>query len=312
MPDSVSVEGGSLFFLAEEMEDDLFGENAGIEVGFLGKNGETFTEVFPPPPPPPPRSGFIDDGFYEQPCYFHFLDVCFLCKKPLSQDMDIFMYRDTTFCSKECRQEQFNINEGTEGNRIPSVRVSSFNLSIYKSKFFHFLQRVRSILANDVAQLEATIKAPAQALISLSMLRDSSFNLSIYKSKFFHFLQRVRPILANDVAQLEATIKAPAQALISLSMLRDSSFNLSIYKSKFFHFLKRVRSILANDVAQLEATIKATAQALNLPMLYFRIFEECSNLMHQMMDTWYETRRLSMTITRLNPRNLEACNFLAD
>lgn len=98
----------------------------------------------------------------------------------------------------------------------------------------------------------------------------------------------MRSILANDLAQLEETIKAPAQALISLSMPMDSSFNLSIYKSKFFHFLKRMRLILANDVAQLEATIKATAQALNLPMLYFGISEEYSNLMHQMMNTWYE------------------------
>ncbi|KAK1611587.1 hypothetical protein QYE76_035260 [Lolium multiflorum] len=42
----------------------------------------------------------------------HFLDACFLCKKSISRDRDIFMYRgDEAFCSEECRQEQMCMDE---------------------------------------------------------------------------------------------------------------------------------------------------------------------------------------------------------
>ncbi|XP_038903293.1 FCS-Like Zinc finger 2-like [Benincasa hispida] len=45
----------------------------------------------------------------------HFLDSCFLCRKPLGNNIDIFMYRgDTPFCSEECRQEQIEIDEMKE------------------------------------------------------------------------------------------------------------------------------------------------------------------------------------------------------
>ncbi|KAG1362094.1 putative FCS-Like Zinc finger 3 [Cocos nucifera] len=45
----------------------------------------------------------------------HFLDSCFLCKKPLTGNRDIFMYRgDTPFCSEECRQEQIEMDEAME------------------------------------------------------------------------------------------------------------------------------------------------------------------------------------------------------
>ncbi|KAL5208095.1 hypothetical protein ABZP36_032530 [Zizania latifolia] len=37
----------------------------------------------------------------------HFLDACFLCRKRLAGNRDIFMYRgDTPFCSEECRRAQ--------------------------------------------------------------------------------------------------------------------------------------------------------------------------------------------------------------
>ncbi|XVE57522.1 hypothetical protein DITRI_Ditri04bG0097400 [Diplodiscus trichospermus] len=64
-----------------------------------------------------PRSARFYDARFEdhQP---HFLDACFLCKKPLGGNRDIFMYRgDTPFCSEECRQEQIDIDEANEKNR---------------------------------------------------------------------------------------------------------------------------------------------------------------------------------------------------
>ncbi|KAK1273720.1 hypothetical protein QJS04_geneDACA012055 [Acorus gramineus] len=45
----------------------------------------------------------------------HFLDSCFLCKKPLGSNRDIFMYRgDTPFCSEECRGEQVEMDDAKE------------------------------------------------------------------------------------------------------------------------------------------------------------------------------------------------------
>lgn len=42
----------------------------------------------------------------------HFLDSCFLCKKSISRDRDIFMYKgDAGFCGEECRQEQMAMDE---------------------------------------------------------------------------------------------------------------------------------------------------------------------------------------------------------
>ncbi|XP_010274555.1 PREDICTED: uncharacterized protein LOC104609853 [Nelumbo nucifera] len=56
--------------------------------------------------------------FYDARCEeHHFLEACFLCKKPLGDNKDIFMYRgDTPFCSEECRQEQIEIDEAKEKN----------------------------------------------------------------------------------------------------------------------------------------------------------------------------------------------------
>ncbi|KAL6979816.1 hypothetical protein U1Q18_021472 [Sarracenia purpurea var. burkii] len=65
-----------------------------------------------------PRSGrFYDGGRYENQRR-HFLEACFLCKKPLAVNKDIFMYRgDTPFCSEECRQVQIENDEAKEKNQ---------------------------------------------------------------------------------------------------------------------------------------------------------------------------------------------------
>ncbi|OAY75373.1 hypothetical protein ACMD2_01908 [Ananas comosus] len=56
----------------------------------------------------------------------HFLDACFLCKKPLEGNRDIFMYRgDMPFCSEECRQVQIERDETKEKNSKYSVRATS-------------------------------------------------------------------------------------------------------------------------------------------------------------------------------------------
>ncbi|XP_010413590.1 PREDICTED: uncharacterized protein LOC104699888 [Camelina sativa] len=50
--------------------------------------------------------GYVDS---EEP---HFLESCSLCRKTLSINSDIFMYRgDMAFCSQECRQEQIESDE---------------------------------------------------------------------------------------------------------------------------------------------------------------------------------------------------------
>lgn len=45
----------------------------------------------------------------------YFLQACFLCKRRLGPDTDIYMYRgDAAFCSAECRHEQIVIDERKE------------------------------------------------------------------------------------------------------------------------------------------------------------------------------------------------------
>ncbi|KAE8713783.1 hypothetical protein F3Y22_tig00110206pilonHSYRG00481 [Hibiscus syriacus] len=62
-----------------------------------------------------PGSARFFDGRLEdrQP---HFLDACFLCKKSLRGNSDVFI-GDTPFCSEECRQEQIDMDEAKEKNR---------------------------------------------------------------------------------------------------------------------------------------------------------------------------------------------------
>ncbi|CAK9329335.1 unnamed protein product [Citrullus colocynthis] len=57
----------------------------------------------------------------------HFLEACFLCRRPLGFNRDIFMYKgNTPFCSKECRQEQIEFDEAQEKSwRISSSSASS-------------------------------------------------------------------------------------------------------------------------------------------------------------------------------------------
>ncbi|KAJ8506313.1 hypothetical protein OPV22_007199 [Ensete ventricosum] len=55
----------------------------------------------------------------------HFLHSCSLCRKPLSRDRDIFMYRgDTPFCSEECRQGRIEIDEAKEKRWNLSAKAS--------------------------------------------------------------------------------------------------------------------------------------------------------------------------------------------
>ncbi|MED6118911.1 hypothetical protein PIB30_007073 [Stylosanthes scabra] len=73
------------------------------------------------------------EDHYEQP---YFLQACFLCRKPLAQNRDIFMYRgNTPFCSKECRQEQIEIDETKEKKlKISSSSSSSSKRGVRKSE----------------------------------------------------------------------------------------------------------------------------------------------------------------------------------
>ncbi|KAL5724218.1 hypothetical protein ACHQM5_007504 [Ranunculus cassubicifolius] len=64
-----------------------------------------------------PRSTRFYESRCKEPQLPHFLEACYLCKKPLSDNRDIFMYRgDTPFCSEDCREEQIEIDEANEKN----------------------------------------------------------------------------------------------------------------------------------------------------------------------------------------------------
>ncbi|XP_016483299.1 FCS-Like Zinc finger 2 [Nicotiana tabacum] len=67
---------------------------------------------------------FCETRFEEQQP--HFLESCFLCKKQLGSNKDIFMYRgDTPFCSEECRQEQIEMDEAKEKKLNLSASVKA-------------------------------------------------------------------------------------------------------------------------------------------------------------------------------------------
>ncbi|KAG6485502.1 FCS-Like Zinc finger 3-like [Zingiber officinale] len=73
----------------------------------------------------PARARFFCDGLDDEEPR-HFLDSCFLCRKSLAGNRDIFMYRgDMPFCSEECRQEQIEMDEAKEKNRKLSQKASS-------------------------------------------------------------------------------------------------------------------------------------------------------------------------------------------
>ena len=86
-----------------------------------------------------PRSGRFYDARFEdhQP---HFLQACSLCKKPLGDNRDIFMYRgDTPFCSEECRQEQIERDEAKEKNKNLSSSMKALRKK-ERDHQPHFLQ----------------------------------------------------------------------------------------------------------------------------------------------------------------------------
>ncbi|KAK9274355.1 hypothetical protein L1049_019169 [Liquidambar formosana] len=72
------------------------------------------------------RPGMFSYAGCEEPHQPHFLQACFLCRKPLGCNKDIFMYRgDTPFCSNECRQEQIEIDEANDRSRKMSASMRS-------------------------------------------------------------------------------------------------------------------------------------------------------------------------------------------
>ncbi|KAJ8526687.1 hypothetical protein K7X08_029164 [Anisodus acutangulus] len=69
-------------------------------------------------------AGKYYDGRFEEPQQ-HFLDACYLCKKRIGDNCDIFMYRGgTPFCTEECRQQQIEKDEPKERKRnISSIKA---------------------------------------------------------------------------------------------------------------------------------------------------------------------------------------------
>ncbi|PKA47079.1 hypothetical protein AXF42_Ash011753 [Apostasia shenzhenica] len=71
--------------------------------------------------PPPPTSAAGDGGFSAA----GFLRSCFLCKKELSLQKEVYMYRgDQGFCSVKCRQKQMVADERREN--VASKRSQRF------------------------------------------------------------------------------------------------------------------------------------------------------------------------------------------
>ncbi|KAG7536123.1 Zf-FLZ domain [Arabidopsis suecica] len=140
------------YFIEEEEDDNLASSLTEMEAGFSGNNNinhgnpqngvvssrfsyvrlnslrntcNNYYNQYSVSSPRSVVSGRFHDFRFDnqQP---HFLDSCFLCKKPLGDNRDIFMYRgDTPFCSEECRQEQIERDEAKEKKQNLSYSVKS-------------------------------------------------------------------------------------------------------------------------------------------------------------------------------------------
>ncbi|CAL0331730.1 unnamed protein product [Lupinus luteus] len=97
------------------------------------------------------RSGRFYDARFEDHIP-HFLQACFLCKKPLGNNRDIFMYRgDTPFCSDDCRQEQIEMDEAKEKNKnlssMKALRKKEQNKSASPNKTQDYSFRAGTVAA---------------------------------------------------------------------------------------------------------------------------------------------------------------------
>ncbi|XP_068634818.1 FCS-Like Zinc finger 3 [Aristolochia californica] len=114
-------------------EDEGLASLPDMEAGFSGKHPllcassdrrQTYRSLSACVASQPPRSALFYGARGDEP--HHFLEACFMCKKTLGENRDIFMYRgDTPFCSEECRQEQIEIDETKEKNWNLAKKVSS-------------------------------------------------------------------------------------------------------------------------------------------------------------------------------------------
>ncbi|GMJ06072.1 hypothetical protein like AT4G17670 [Hibiscus trionum] len=120
-------------------EDDGLASLADMEAGYSGTNHQRVNQngvfrrtslrnlpSFSSGSVHSPRSARFYDARFEDVQQPHFLDACFLCKKPLGGNRDIFMYRgDTPFCSEDCRQEQIDMDEAKEKNKSLSSSIKA-------------------------------------------------------------------------------------------------------------------------------------------------------------------------------------------
>ncbi|CAN6972019.1 hypothetical protein IGI04_035032 [Brassica rapa subsp. trilocularis] len=134
-----------------EEDDDLASSLSEMEAGFSGGNTQSGVVSRPLSYSSLRNTNFCHNNTYTHGYYYHqysvssprsvvsrrfhdfrldnqqphYLDSCFLCKKPL-HNRDIYMYRgDTPFCSEECRQEQIERDEEEEKKKNLSYSVKS-------------------------------------------------------------------------------------------------------------------------------------------------------------------------------------------
>ncbi|WCJ20747.1 hypothetical protein M5689_002961 [Euphorbia peplus] len=157
--ESVSVSGSRRACFIEE--DDGLASLAGMEAGFSGNHinhpflSRSRKGSFRNLSLSSPRSARFYDARFEDHHHHHlphFLESCFLCKKQLGDNKDIFMYRgDTPFCSEECRQEQIEIDEAKEKNwnlsSIKALRKKDQNNSISSTKSQNYPSRTGTVAA---------------------------------------------------------------------------------------------------------------------------------------------------------------------
>eukprot|EP01018_Ginkgo_biloba_P026486 Gb_22548 [translate_table: standard] len=92
--------------------------------------------------------GILGARYLSSPLYYHprpitnkrppgasFLDFCYLCKRPLDEGDDIFIYRgDRAFCSVECRCDHIVLDELPQVQSPSALRCINSTSSISRSR----------------------------------------------------------------------------------------------------------------------------------------------------------------------------------
>ncbi|XP_048438472.1 uncharacterized protein LOC103940099 [Pyrus x bretschneideri] len=135
-----------------------------------------------------PRSGRFCDARFEEHHQPHFLDACFLCKKPLGDNRDIFMYSHSL-------RSLFSL-----------VSPPPFPVTLPSLLSPICLPRDSAISLVPIISLFSLIYLPRDSAISLFSLISNTHSISIRILKTLHLFQSIHSPLSHNLSKIPAQI----------------------------------------------------------------------------------------------------------